>query len=167
MADIRFTQSRKQIISLWSNVFKDSEEDIVFFLDNCKKYKCLGLFEDEKLASMLFLVECSYCNKDGYYVYAVATDEDYRKKGYSTSLLNYAKGLNKDFLWLIPAKDGLISFYQKRGFSVRLYSDCDYENSVCFNQSEEIKEYLYEGCSLEHPVGMIFSKYDFPKGKIK
>ena len=68
MADIRFTQSRKQIISLWSNVFKDSGEDIVFFLDNCKKYKCLGLFEDEKLASMLFLVECSYCNKDGYYV---------------------------------------------------------------------------------------------------
>ena len=167
MVDIRFTQSRKQIVSLWSKVFKDSEEEIIFFLDNCKNYKCLGLFEGETLASMLFLVDCTYCNKQGYYIYAVATDENFRNKGYSTSLLHYAKELNENFLWLIPANDNLISFYQKRGFSVLLYSDCDYENSVSFNQSDKITEYLYDGCSLEHPVGMIFSKYNFPKGNIK
>ena len=111
MVDIRFTQSRKQIISLWNKVFKDSEEEIIFFLDNCKNYKCLGLFEGEVLASMLFLVDCTYCNKQGYYIYAVATDEKFRNKGYSTSLLHYAKELNENFLWLIPANDNFISFY--------------------------------------------------------
>ena len=68
-----------------------------------------------------------------------------------------------EFTGLKSTQHNLILFRN----STKHYSDCDYENGVCFNQSEEIKEYLYEGCSLEHPVGMIFSKYDFPKGKIK
>ena len=68
MADkIAFTNDYKQIIALWSRVFGDTEEDIRFFLDNCVHKSCLGYFSGNALVSMLFLVECTYCGRNGAY----------------------------------------------------------------------------------------------------
>lgn len=170
MDNIRFTDDRdkEKIISLWSSVFKDSREDILFFLNNCKNYRCLAYFDGDTLASMLFMIDCRYCKANGKYVYAVATDKEHRLKGYSKSLLTYSKRYAENgFLWLIPANTELIAFYEKQDFEIKLYSDKNYENKVSFNESSDIIEYLYDGCELEQPVGMIYSKADFPKGNIK
>lgn len=161
---IKITNDREQIISLWSAVFGDSREDIEFFLDECKNYDCLGLFVDDTLASMVFLVDCNYSEYNGQYVYAVCTAEEYRKKGYSSSLISEAKKQMRDFLWLIPANDGLFDFYAKHGFETKLESSGEFEYKMKFDECDEIIEYLYEGSDYEFPQGMIYSQLDLPKG---
>ena len=161
---IRFTEDKEQIISLWSAVFGDSREDVEFFLDECKNYSCLGLFVDGMLASMLFLVNCKYSEYNGQYVYAVCTDEKCRKQGYSSILISEAKKHMGDFLWLIPANDGLFDFYAKHGFETKLFSAGEFENKIEFDECDEIIEYLYEGSDYEFPKGMIYSALDLPKG---
>lgn len=165
MADscIRFTTDRKSIISLWQKVFGDTENEILFFLENCKNYKCLGCFVHDNLVSMLILVDCSYCGENGKYVYAVSTLEKHRNKGYSSALIEYSKHL-AEFLWLIPANDKLFDFYSKYGFKTKLYSDKNYNNTIQFEESEEITAFLYEGSEYEYPKGMIYSEHDFPIG---
>ena len=55
---IKYFDDENLIIPLWHEAFGNSDEDIVFFLKNCKHKKCLGYFEDDELCSMLFLVDC-------------------------------------------------------------------------------------------------------------
>ena len=114
---IKFTDDKEQIISLWRSVFKeDSREDVLFFLEESKNIKCFGCFEKEKLVSMLFLADCCYADLTGKYVYAVCTDEGFRNKGYSSSLIDEAKKYMKDFLWLIPA-----NYIQIKTLKIKLF----------------------------------------------
>ena len=161
---IKFTEDRDQIISLWSAVFGDSREDVEFFLDGCKNYLCLGLFVDGALVSMLFLVNCKYAQYNGQYIYAVCTAEEFRNKGYSSSLISEAKKHMGDFLWLIPANDGLFEFYSKHGFETKLYSNGEFDKQIKFEENDEIIEYLYEGSDYEFPKGMIYATLDLPIG---
>lgn len=167
---IDFCTDNNQITNVWHSVFGDTEEDILFFIENCENKKCLGLFEDEKLVSMLFLVDCTYGSLNGKYIYAVATLVEYRGKGYAGVLVEYAKQFACDFLWLIPAGESLVDYYKRFGFDVKFYSDLNAENAdtVLFNESKEIVEYLYEGCELKQPIGMAFSENNAIKvGNIK
>lgn len=164
MDSISFTDDKKQIISLWHKVFKDSEEDILFFLNNCKNYKCLGYFSDGSLVSMLFLVDCMYSSENGKYIYAVCTDDKYRKKGYSRALLEKSKECMNSFLWLIPAEDYLFDYYARFGFETKLFSSDEYENKISFDEADEIIDYLYDGSVYKFPKGMVYSKINFPIG---
>lgn len=161
---IDFCSDEKQIINVWHSVFGDSEEEILFFLQNCNNKKCLGVFEDDKLVSMLFLVDCKYGSLNGKYVYAVATLNEYRCRGFAGTLVEKAKQYANDFLWLIPANVALIDFYKKLGFEVKLYSEDKFENKILFNEKDNIIEYLYDGCELKNPLGMVCSETDFPVG---
>lgn len=162
--NILYTNDSEQIINVWHNVFGDTKEEIMFFLNNCKNIKCLGLFVNGKLVSMLFLVDCKYGNLSGEYIYAVATLKEYRKNGYAAKLIEFAKEEMKDFLWLIPANLNLFDYYKKFGFDTKLFSDKKYENYISFNESEEIKEYLYDGSDFDYPKGMVFSNKNFEIG---
>lgn len=162
---VDFAEYREQIVSLWCSVFKeDSREDAEFFIDNIKHSVCLGYFSDEKLVSMLFLVDCKYSDLKGRYVYAVCTAEEFRRKGFSTCLIEKAKEYMNDFLWLIPANDSLFGFYKKTGFEMKLFSDKSYENRIEFNESDEIIDYLYSGSDYDFPKGMVYSVKNFPVG---
>lgn len=161
---IAFTGDRAEITKLWQAVFGDTAEDIAFFLDNCVHKRCLGAFAEGGLVSMLFLVECEYCSKSGAYIYAVCTAEKYRKQGLCALLINKAKSLGYDFLWLIPADEKLFGYYSKFGFETKLFSQGDFDNTVSFDETEEIASYLYEGSEFEYPDGMIFSQLDLPRG---
>lgn len=162
--EIRFTNDRSEITALWAAVFKDSESDISFFLDNCLNKRCLALYSDSQLASMLFLVECAYCGKKGAYIYAVSTYERFRRRGFAGRLIEYAKTLGCDFLWLIPANESLFDYYAKFGFKTLLFSDMAYDNRVVFNESSEICGYLYDGSDFKEPRGMLFSEEPFEIG---
>lgn len=164
MGNILFTEDKKQIVSLWHRVFEDSEEDILFFLNHCKNYKCLGYFVDGSLVSMLFLVDCMYSSKSGKYMYAVCTDEEYRNQGLCGALIEESKKYMQSFLWLIPAEDDLFDFYGKFGFETKLFSTDEYENKICFNESDEIIDYLYDGSAYKYPEGMVYSEAEFPIG---
>ena len=89
---IKYFDDENLIIRLWHEAFGDNDEDIVFFLKNCKHKKCLGFFEDDELCSMLFLVDCKVNGNNAKYIYAACTYQNKQKNGQMTNLLSFCKG---------------------------------------------------------------------------
>ena len=79
--------------------------------------------ENGKLVCMAFCIDVFVKDKKGKYLYAVATDNEYRNKGYMSRLFEKIEEEFKaeyDFLCLHPANEGLIELYKKKGFSLNL-----------------------------------------------
>lgn len=109
--------------SLWEAVFK---EDTKEFLDYYYSVKTLEneiyvIEEDNKIVSMLHLnpYQMRIGNEvfQTHYIVAVATDENYRKRGYMAKLLNYTMQVMRDrgepFTFLMPAAEAI---YKPFGF---------------------------------------------------
>lgn len=143
---IKFTENKNDIIKLWQEAFGDSEEDILFFINNVKNAKCLAYYDNNSIASMLYLVDSS----KGKYVYAACTLKEYRGKGYMSDLLSYCKN-QFDAVCLIPANEGLIEYYKNRGLNIELDI-----KEIKFNETDEIVEYLFEGCELSNPIVLMY-----------
>ena len=122
---------KQDIIKLWQEAFGDSRAYASCFLD---KYNELGgenlilggVLEGDELVSFCFLLPCSLASKgeerNGYYLYALATKVSKRGKGYGSALCKYLSeehldGSNRDFLFLVPAERELFSFYKKLGYA--------------------------------------------------
>lgn len=142
----------KSIFTLWQEAFGDTEEDIKFFIDNCRHKSVLTLFDDNKLCAMLFLVDTAVNGAEYKYIYAACTFKQCRGRGYMSALLKYAVNAYKNVL-LIPADDELVRYYKKRNFNKIIEI-----NNIEFNECGEIKEYLFEGCSLDKPFALAFIK---------
>ncbi len=107
---------------LYEKTFKDTKEFIEYYFDyrlnQAKQFTC---YKEDRLASMLFLnkhpviVNGQYVDCD--YIFGVATDEEYRNKGYMTELINEAltdmNNRKLPFTYLIPAVEGI---YEKSDF---------------------------------------------------
>lgn len=147
---IKYTNDADSIVKIWHEAFGDTREDIELFINSVNDAKCLGYYDGEKLASMLYLIKCNLDGNSFYYVYAVCTLKEYRGRGFSTELLSFAKNECHN-LCLIPANEGLIDFYSKRGFDKKCPID-----KLYFSQPKVlIDEYLFEGCELDEPIIMI------------
>ena len=126
---------------LWEDVFK---EDTKEFLDYYYSVKTLDneiyvIEEDNKIVSMLHLNP--YRMRIGndiyqtHYIVAVATDENYRKRGYMAQLLNHAMKIMQErgepFTFLMPAAEAIYKpfgfefvYEQKRGkFTGKIVED--------------------------------------------
>ncbi len=144
----------KSIIALWQEAFGDTEEDVQFFLENCRNKSVLTVSDNNELCAMLFLVDAAVNGTEYKYIYAACTFKKYRRKGYMSALLKYAVTAYKNIL-LIPADDALVNYYRKRDFN-RIVDI----NKIKFNECSEIQEYLFEGCSLKEPFALAFVKGD-------
>lgn len=142
------TRYSPSVISLWQEAFGDSREDVLFFLNNCKNKSCLCAERNGNLLSMLFLVDCEVNGEIYKYIYAACTGKDFRRIGCMSRLLEYCNS-KYDNVLLIPADDKLADYYIKRGFTHKINV-----NNILFNEGREIKEYLFEGCSLEQPFAL-------------
>lgn len=154
--------SDKQIITLWQECFGDSEEYISAFLKaHSNRKQILTVTDEEKLCSMLFLLECEAVsgeeNYPAWYIYAACTSENYRRQGLMAKLLEYAKEYavkeNVSFLLLVPANEPLFDYYSKFGYKTYFYRQkCSItENINHYSLSEknaEVKDlyYLREKC---------------------
>ena len=147
---IKLVNNSKEIIDIWREAFGDSEEEILFFADNVKDAECLGFYSDGVLASMMYVVRCSINGVDSNYIYAACTLKEYRSKGLMTELLSYAESAYSS-LCLIPANEGLVEYYALRGFD-----ETESVNALSFSQTDEINEYLFDGCSLEKPIVLMY-----------
>lgn len=146
---VKVTNSTDDIISLWKEAFGDSNEDILFFVNNLKNGECLAIYDDdEQIVSMLYFVDCRIDGVESKYIYAACTSKKCRSNGSMTQLLEWCKN-NYNNICLIPANDGLIDFYKKRDFQ----KEIDIA-SITFDESDAIKEYLFEGCELEKPFAL-------------
>lgn len=116
------SKAEREIIELWQKTFGDSTEDISEFI--VRFYhpdRCLTHNEQGRIVSMLHIVPLEDQNSRSAYIYAVATDEQYRHRGIASQLLTRAiehieKSAIYDRIILIPASKELECFYQKFGF---------------------------------------------------
>jgi len=108
---------RKQIISLWSNAFGDSEGSVNKYLDTLLKY-FLVYEEDSIVKGMLSVLPVTLAEKKGGYIYAVVTHPEYRGMGICRDLMERVKAdKSYDFLVLVPQNKGLFDFYGKMDFT--------------------------------------------------
>lgn len=150
---IKTLDNAEDIITLWHEAFGDSREDILYFVNNLKHGKCIGCYEGDTLVSMLYLVGCSYKHCNTEYVYAACTLKEYRGRGYMSKLLDYCKRNSMHGFCLIPANEGLVEYYKRQGLTRKIsFKD------ISFAESDEICEYLFEGCELEEPFALMFDK---------
>lgn len=118
--------SQNELKQLWHLVFGDSNIIIdEFFRLKYSPENTLVKYDNDVLASMLYLLpaklDISGESYNAHYIYAAATREDYRSKGYMAQLVNQAiekaKDEDLDFLVLYPAQESLYDYYAKFGFS--------------------------------------------------
>ncbi|MFR9651424.1 MAG: GNAT family N-acetyltransferase [Rikenellaceae bacterium] len=106
---------------IWREVFRDSEEDISSFVDNhYRAENHLFIEVDGRHVSMVHLLPFnSEIGRVGY-LYALATDEQYRGRGYGRELTMRAIELSRErgfnALFLIPAEESLRCYYAAMGF---------------------------------------------------
>lgn len=129
----------KQCKSLYITAFQDDEEftDLLFdlFYDSSCRYLC----EDDKVVSMLFAMDVTLDGAKGKYIYAVATDENYRGKGYMSKLFRKVSDEFKDeydFFCLKPMSESLFDYYGRLGFE------------KCLKKSESFKYETNLDCKL-------------------
>lgn len=105
---------------IYRQAFNDADtefEDLLF--EYCFP-DCRVLGKDGAVASMLFALPCDI-EKEGRklnsaYIYAVATREAMRGKGYMSELIGRLKSEAYDLIFLRPASDSLKEYYKKLGF---------------------------------------------------
>ena len=110
---------REQCKELYLKAFEDDLEFTELLFDTLFESSCRYLLEEQRVVSMLFAIDVSFNSTRGKYVYAVATDENKRGKGYMRILFDRIAreyGNEFDFLCLRPMNEGLFEFYEKLGF---------------------------------------------------
>ena len=122
-----------ELKKLWSDIFQDSRECIDGFF---RRYfstalaavvKCHG-----KVVSMAYIVHqgkyfYSENAKSCAMIYAVATANEYRRRGFGAMATDYARRIalesGFELVSLVPANSSLFSFYEKLGFKTAFYID--------------------------------------------
>jgi len=117
-----------ELIEIWKECFGDSEEYISFFF----KEKLIGneIFDNQlvwleqgKPVAMLSMLPAKLVSKEKkvpmWYIYAVATKTEWRKRGFAGALVDYANELaekQEGVTALVPASGSLFEYYQKLGY---------------------------------------------------
>lgn len=112
-----------QLRALFQRAFGDSDEDLdAFFVEIYPDCDAFGAFEGENLAAMAYCLPLALepSGRRGAYIYAVATDAQYRGQGICRNLLAFAEqSLEKQgvscFLLACETEE-LAAMYRKMGF---------------------------------------------------
>lgn len=117
---------------LWQDAFGDTKETVDLFFSTCCKAENTLIAEVNGCArAVLYLLENTLQTENGSfraaYIYAAATDKQYRGLGLMSALLEYAQTLSQsrgwDYLYLVPANDDLFQYYGARGFHTAFYKE--------------------------------------------
>lgn len=100
--------------SLWNRMVNDPDHHII-----------VGIFEGKIISSCILVIVPNLTHNQRPYalIENVITDIDYRKKGYGTALLNYAKEIAKEnncykIMLLTGSKEeSTLKFYEQAGFN--------------------------------------------------
>ena len=120
-----------ECLKIYCEAFGNDEPDFTELLFKTCFEDCVFLEFDSRAVSMFFALPCEILTKTekipAIYIYAAATDKNFRGQGFMTKLLeNYESTLPEDtVLFLRPANDGLVKFYKNCGFKViNAQNDC-------------------------------------------
>ena len=132
-----------ELKKLWIDTFGDTKEYVNSFFDKFYSPDKLLVFKKNgKIVSALYMID--YCLKYEdkcykiMYLYALATDKQYRGKGIMSMLIDKADEImyNKEYAgaFLIPAEDSLYDYYSRFAFKDIIYSK---------NYTELNSDYVY------------------------
>lgn len=135
--------------ALWKQAFGDNDAFLDgFFATGFDRHRCRCLTWNDRLAAALYWFDCHWEGKKLAYVYAVATDEDFRGKGFCRSLMEdthrHLSKLGYYGAVLVPGDRELFDMYKKlgyRGFSPKLWQDVPAAGEAIPLQSLTWEEY--------------------------
>ncbi|MEE0946399.1 MAG: GNAT family N-acetyltransferase [Acutalibacteraceae bacterium] len=111
--------------ALYLEAFEDDESFTDFLFESCFEKCCYYLTDGDEVVSMLFAFDVFLNFHKGKYIYAVATNKQYRGKGYMRKLFckveNELKG-EYSFFCLRPMNESLFEFYKKLGYEEKFYN---------------------------------------------
>ena len=132
---IRFATANDhpKLKALWAEAFGDPRPviDLYFSARHMNKNMLVDV-RNNTIAGMLSMLPVTLCTGTGNmyparYLYAVATDVQYRGQGISTALLAAAhahiKNAGESACVLVPGSRPLFDFYAKRGYKTAFYLD--------------------------------------------
>ena len=152
-----------QLVRLWNTVFGDGEDYIRLITPYLDIVDCYALKEDGIIVSAFYLLPAEIKKGDriykGSYLYAAATYEENRSKGYMSYLIKEAikdKENELDFISLVPADNGLYSYYSRFGFEPIMYN---YRTQlICCGNEKAESDKIIDGKAVN---SLRKSKFDF------
>lgn len=107
--------------ALWKQAFGDTDAFIDgFFQTGFAPRRCRCVYVDGKPVSVLYWFDCLWQGRPVAYLYAIATDKQFRGQGLFRQLLqnthDYLTGIGYAGAVLVPAEEGLFSMYEKLGY---------------------------------------------------
>ena len=107
----------------------------------CKK-NLVTLKINGKIVSQLFLlpvnINVNNESKEAFYLFAAVTKKEHRGKGYMSELIKKILEDTEIPIFLKPADEGLIAFYEQLGFK-RFTAKYDFDNDYCILPEKEFK----------------------------
>ena len=118
---LHLTPEQRQMRQVWHDIFGDEEAEIDSFLVRHSDAMPLIHKENNVVVSMLFMVPLQMWDKRVAYIYAVATQPEYRGRGIASKLLKEALQLIEtngefDLVALIPSSTESKRLYERLGF---------------------------------------------------
>ena len=117
---------RRELSALWCECFGDPKRVPDYFLNNVFSPRdCLVYRFGDELAAAVYLLParilCGNKAEQAHYIFAAATAQKFRSRGFMSSLLAYAAiaGAKRGdcFSAVLPSDDGLYRFYAASGYS--------------------------------------------------
>ena len=107
---------------LWKQAFGDTDSFLDgFFETGFSPERCRCITVRGQLAAALYWFDCQWQGKKIAYLYAVATDENFRGKGLCRALMEdnhrHLKALGYAGAALVPGNKGLFALYEKLGYT--------------------------------------------------
>ncbi len=108
--------------SLWHQAFGDSQVFIDhFFSKGFSADRCRCVRVDDTVAAALYWFDCQWQKKKLAYLYAVATDKAFQKRGLCRALMTdthrHLEKLGYSGCVLVPGSEDLFAFYEKLGYN--------------------------------------------------
>lgn len=105
---------------VWLTCFDDTNEAVELFFKNIANYEAYCAEDNGKAVSALYLIRTGLNYERAHYLCGASTLPAYRRRGIMAELIKYALNESvKDgdkYSLLLPANQGLYSFYEKLGY---------------------------------------------------
>lgn len=132
----------EELKMIWKVIFGDDPSINDYFSLSFSENTVLVYEEDQKIVSMLHMIPCNISKQNGYYLYALATEDQYRNLGIMGKMIKRAHEIaceqGKAFTFLSPADAGLSRYYQRYDYEPLTHINKGLSAEVTFTDKTQL-----------------------------